>query len=60
MGVERTSRPHVANWPTMARAVLSLKRVNTTVPIHLLVSGERVPTVEARFTELGHLPRIFV
>ena len=38
----------------LARAVVSLRRVNTTLPIHVLVSGERIPAVEARLiSDLG-------
>ena len=38
----------------LVRAVMSLRRVNTTLPIKLLLSGsERLPTVEARLEQLG-------
>ena len=37
----------------LVRAVHSLRRVNTTLPIRLLVSGDRVPSVEERLTQLG-------
>lgn len=50
----RTWRKAYSSQTTLlVRAVHSLRLVNTTLPIHVLVSGERVPAVEARLEELG-------
>ena len=46
-------KTYVSQVSLLVRAVASLRRVNTTLPIHVLVSGERVPAVEARLSKLG-------
>ena len=51
----------------LVRAIHSLRMVNTTLPIHALISGERVPPVEQRLEQLGvsiipkvDVPAVFV
>ena len=47
-------KAYASQMALLVRAVLSLRRVNTTLPMHLLASGEvRVPAVEQRLTQLG-------
>ena len=46
-------KAYASQLSLLVRSVLSLRRVNTTLPIHALVSGERVPSVEERLQQLG-------
>lgn len=46
-------KTYTSQFSHIVRAVASLRRVNTTLPINVLVSGERIPAVEAQIAKLG-------
>lgn len=46
-------KTYTSQFSHLVRAVASLRKVNTTLPIHVLVSGERIPAVESQIAKLG-------